>query len=338
MQRTRRSVLAAAAGSLAAAPLAGCTIDAAGEAYAAFFPLADLTRGVADGELTVNDPVPVGQVGHGWSPSGELTPEIASSSAFVYLDTPEFGWAQDVAAVVREEGHDVALIDALERIDLRTADHGGHGGDGGTDGGSDDGDGDASGGHDGGQDGSGGSDAAHDPHAWIDPVNAATMVETIRDGLVEAVPDAADAFRDGADATLAALSDLDAAYESTVADAEHDAIVVASHDSFEYLAARYGFSVHTPFGISPHEEPSTRAVVDAVEFVDSRGIDYVLYDTFQPSRWAETVVAESDASEALPVSTISATTREWNERGWGYVEQHREINLPAIARALGAAA
>lgn len=316
MQRTRRSVLAAGAGSLAAAPLAGCTADPAGEAYAAFFPLAALTRGVAGDAMTVTDPVPVGQVGHGWSPSSELTPEIASAAAFVYLDTPEFGWAQDVAAVVREEGHDVALIDVLERIDLRAADHA----DGGADG--DD----------------GGAEAAHDPHAWVDPVNAATMVETIRDGLVESVPNHADAFRENADSTLAELSDLDEAYATTVADAGHDAIVLASHDSFEYLAARYGFDVHTPVGISPHDEPSTRAVVETVEFVDDRGIDHVLYDVFQPATWAETIVEESSASEALAISPISATTREWSDRGWGYVEQHREATLPAIATALGAAA
>lgn len=314
MERTRRAVLSAAAGSLAAGPLAGCVADAQGEAYAAFFPLASMTRGVAGERTPVNDPVPVGQVGHGWSPGSDLTLSIATAEVFVYLDTPEFGWAQDVADVVAEEDHGVLLVDALEGIDLRSGGGGDHG----------------HGGH--------GHDAAHDPHVWVDPVNAATMVETIHDGFVEADPDNEDTYRENADATLADLSALDSAYESTVADAEHDALVLASHDSFEYLAARYGFEIHTPVGISPHEEPSTRAVIETVEFVDDRGIEYVCYDTFQSPAWAETIVAESSATDTLPLSPVSATTRAWNDRGWGYVEQMREYNLPTVARALGAGA
>lgn len=328
MEQTRRAFLAGAAGSLAAASLAGCTADASGEAYAAFFPLADLTRRVAGDAMSVNDPVPVGQVGHGWSPSSEVTPEIASAAVFVYLDTPEFGWAQDVAAVVEDEDHDVELVDALDDVELRTAGHAGGDHDHGADSG---------GGHGGGAAESGdGGDGAHDPHAWTDPVNAATMVETIRDGLVAAVPDQDAAFRENADAALADLAELDEAFESTVERAEHDALVLASHDSFQYLAARYGVEIQTPVGISPHEEPSTESVIETVEFVDERGIDHVLYDAFQPATWAETIVAESSATEALPISPVSATTEDWNDRGWGYVEQMREYNLPTVATALEA--
>ena len=62
----------------------------------------------------------------------------------------------------------------------------------------------------------------------------------------------------------------------------------------------------------------------------------MLYDRFQSPRLAESIVENSGATEAVPVTPAGGTTREWNDAGYGYLEQMTEINVPAFERAFGA--
>ena len=98
MTHSRRSVLRHGAGLAAAgtaASLAGCSGAADsgsgefGSGYAAFFTLNDWANRVAGDHASFEDPVDVGQLGHGWTPDGNLAADVASTDAFVYLDETE---------------------------------------------------------------------------------------------------------------------------------------------------------------------------------------------------------------------------------------------------------
>ncbi|AGB37401.1 metal ABC transporter solute-binding protein, Zn/Mn family [Natronococcus occultus] len=121
MTRSRRAVLRSGAGALSLGVLAGCLSEPGGEdgnpeeGYAAFFTLADWTEHIVGDELTIENPVETGEMGHGWEPPVDLQREITESAFFVYLDSPEFAWAQDVAADLESE--DVALINGLEAVE-----------------------------------------------------------------------------------------------------------------------------------------------------------------------------------------------------------------------------
>lgn len=342
MQTNRRAFLAGAAGLATAGGVAGCLGGSAGDragsgspdgphVYAAFFTLADWTRQVAGDELDVVNPVPVGDIGHGWEPPADLGARLADAEAFVYPDLGEFRWAQDAAASMREEDVDIELVDVTEGMDLREwdADHGhedGHDDHDHGDGGHDD-----HGEHeDESQDG-----GPVDPHIWVDPGRAREAVGTIADGLAAADPDGADAYADNAAAYDAELRELHETYEAELADRTHDVLVVAGHDSFQYMADRYGFETHSPQGVSPQDEPSQDEIVATIELVDDRGITHVAYDRFESDRLARTIVTDSNAEEAVAMSAAAGTTTEWNDRGWGYLDQMKEINLPALKAALG---
>jgi zinc transport system substrate-binding protein len=332
MSHSRRTVLRRGAGLFAtgtATALAGCS--GAGGAgggesagfdggYAAFFTLNDWANTVASDHASFENPVEVGRLGHGWTPDGTLAADVASTDAFVYLDNPEFAWAQDLAAPLEADYDSVAVIDALDDVedDLLDWDHS-HGDGGGDDGHDEDG-------HD---------DRQYDPHVWVDPVFAATMVETIATGLGEADPDNADAYADNAAAYGEQLDEVDAGFESIAADADRDVAVIAGHNSFQYLEARYGFRLHSPVGVSPQNEPSQSQIADTIELVDAEGIDTILYDRFESTTLAETIVENSDATETMAVSPAGGTTEEWNDAGYGYLEQMTEVNLPAFERAFG---
>ena len=338
MTHSRRSVLRRGAGlSVAgtAATLAGCagTADGGSEGfdsgYAAFFTLNDWANEVAGEHASFEDPVDVGQLGHGWTPDGTLAADVAATDAFVYLDSPEFSWAQDLAATLESDYDSVAVIDGLDGLEdeLLDWDHTHGGGEAGHDEGNGDHDGDD---HD------GEGETRYDPHVWVDPVFAADIVDTIATGLGEADPDNADAYAANAEEYAAELDAVDSAFESIADEAARDVAVIAGHNSFQYLEARYGFRLHSPIGVSPQNEPTQSEIADTIELVDSEGIDVVLYDRFQSPRLAESIVENSDATEAVPVTPAGGTTREWNDAGYGYLEQMTEINVPAFERAFGA--
>jgi len=121
MNQTRRSVLKAGAGALAFGGLAGCLSEPEGEAgdrtgYASFFALWDWAEHVGGDEFSFENPVTTGEMGHGWEPDGDLAAEIATTDAFIYLDTPEFSWAQDIAAQLETDYDDVAVIDGMDGL------------------------------------------------------------------------------------------------------------------------------------------------------------------------------------------------------------------------------
>ncbi|RLM70857.1 zinc ABC transporter substrate-binding protein [Halorubrum sp. Atlit-8R] len=348
MTHSRRSLLRRGAGVAAAgaaASLAGCSGGGTGgsegfdSGYAAFFTLNDWANEVAGEHASFEDPVDVGQLGHGWTPDGTLAAEVAATDAFVYLDSPEFSWAQDLAETLESDYDSVAVVDALDGLEDDLLDwdhsHGGEGGDHGDE--SHDGEGDSHEGDDHeGDDHGGEGETRYDPHVWTDPVLAAEMVEVIGAGLGEADPEHAEAYAANAEAYADDLAAIDDAFESIAEDAARDVAVLAGHNSFQYLEARYGFRLHSPVGVSPQNEPTQSEIADTIDLVDSAGIDVVLYDHFQSPRLAESIVENSDATEAVPVTPAGGTTREWNDAGYGYLEQMTEINVPAFERAFGA--
>lgn len=368
MSDTRRSVLRRTAGLLGVGTvgsLAGCA-GAGGNSggsggldsgYAMFFPLHDWANTVAGDHATFTNPVDVGQLGHGWEPSGNLTAEVASSDAFVYFDSPEFTWAQDLASTLESDYEEVTVIDGLSDLDeqLLAWDHGQESHDE-----EEEGHDEEEAGHDEGEEGHEDEEDDHhdeeghedeeddhhaeeghdhgdeiDPHVWVDPVLAKGVVDTIAEGLSDVDPDNADAYAENAEAYKSELDEVDDAFSSLVDDAERDVVVLAGHDSFQYLSERYGIEIHSPVGVSPQNEPSGSDIADTIEVVDENGIDVVLYDRFESSNLAETVVENSTASETMAVTPAGGSTREWNEAGYGYREQMLEVNVPAFGRALG---
>ncbi|WP_096388897.1 metal ABC transporter substrate-binding protein [Halopenitus persicus] len=354
MTHTRRDLLAGTAGVLAASATAGCTGQLrriAGErsleegGYAAFFTLYDFARHVGGETFPVENPIPAGTMGHAYEAGPELATEVASHELFVYLDVEGFQrWALDAAATIERDYPEVELVDALDGVELLAADAAhAHGGDEGheTDGNDEHETGHDETGHDEtGHDETGHDETAADrsgvdPHYWTDPVRASQSVENVRAGMEAADPDNADVYADNAESYRNRLEDVHATFEDGLADRGHETVVLAGHNSYRYLADRYGFTVHSPQGVSPHAEPSQDEISATIDLVDRERIDVILADHFGSNDLANTIVRESTASEVREVSPAEGTTAEWNDRGWGYVEQLTEITLPALQAGLG---
>ena len=457
---SRRQLLAGMASGTAGA-LAGCIDESAGDVddgmsvHAAFFALWDWTEQVGGDRLTSKNPVETGEMGHGWSPDGNIAPEIADSRAFFYLDTPEFSWAQEIADELDRDYENVAAIDLLDGLgpyllpfdgggipepdhghdypvesvqfdefdvyDLRSNEQLGywhtdhwHGGvpDVPVDGTVPVGvvlfddqervvplgenepyhlrarvadghetapiDIESAGDHvvfrgletgttaivfevyhegdpvydtsdepatvtvvaDQEDDG---ASVFHDPHTWVDPVLAGRMVHSIAEELAAIDPDGAEVYRDNAGAYVDRLNDVHEAFERLAATAERDVAVFAAHDSFRYVEDRYGFTLHTPTGVSPDAAESIEDISGLLSLIDDRDINVVLYDPFEspdpggtPPQMVGMLLENSDAEKAVPLTPVEGTTEAWAERDWGWIEQMEEINLPSLRVALDA--
>jgi zinc transport system substrate-binding protein len=353
MSPTRRDVLKVGAGAAVAGSIAGC-LDLLGvetgtdaDGYAAFFPLESFAEGVAGNEMIFENPVGTGRMGHGWSPPANLISDVASTEMFVYLDSAEFSWAQDVAATLeRDHPDEVAVIDLLDGLEPMLLEPGedqrqGHDDDSGHD----DHD-EEHGSHDGGEhdDDSGHDDHNHedlfyDPHAWLDPLIAQEMVDRLATEFADLDSDNAATYEDNAAAYSEQIADVHQQFEETVASAELDVAVLAGHDSFQYLEHRYGFELRTPTGISPNAQTSQRDLQGLIETIEDNGVTTILYDHFEAPaeeypQMVETLLQNTAASAAEPLSPVSGTTAEWDDRGWGWVEQMTELNLPGLDAAL----
>jgi zinc transport system substrate-binding protein len=124
MDWTRRSLLKSGMGVFGTATLAGCLSEFEGtenenqSGYAAFFALWDWAEQIGGEEFAFEDPVDVGELGgHGWEPGGDLARDVAGTDVFIYFDTPEYGWAQDIAAQLETDYDDVATIDAISGLE-----------------------------------------------------------------------------------------------------------------------------------------------------------------------------------------------------------------------------
>jgi len=168
-------------------------------------------------------------------------------------------------------------------------------------------------------------------------VLAADVVDTIAAGLGEADPDNADDYADNAAAYAEDLDAIDDAFESIAENAERGGVaVMAGHNSFQYLEARYGFRLHSPVGVSPQNEPTQSEIADTIELVNTGGSTRCC-TTASSRPGSPSSRREQRCHRGGPRRHAGrGTTREWNDAGYGYLEQMTEINVPAFERAFDA--
>ncbi|KTG09285.1 hypothetical protein AUR64_15995 [Haloprofundus marisrubri] len=332
-------------------------------AQASFFVLSDFASNVAGNAATVENLVPFGQHGHGWEPGPNLQRTVLESDAFVYMGEGFQPWADNVVTNLEDADSDVAVIEARHGVNLLGApgsgdahgheeeqqdeheeethgeheneSHDEHENETHDEHENETHDAHSNESHDDSGDGHGHDHSGADPHFWLDPTRAATAVETISEGFAEFDSSNADTYTQNAESYVQSLEELDATFEEELSGRERDHVLVAGHNALQYLGNRYGFHVHALSGISPDDQPSAQDIKHAQELIDEHGITHVLAPVFESDRAARQLVAETDAEGTLPITPIPSVTEEWNEKGWGYVDVMREVNLDSLKTALG---
>src|SRR5262249_49777522 len=133
-----------------------------------------------------------------------------------------------------------------------------------------------------------------DPHFWLDPVLAQTVVNNIRDGLSKADPADKAYFAKNAADYNAKLVQLDHDFQTGLASCQTRTIVT-SHAAFGYLGKRYNLDVHAIAGITPDEEPSAAKLAELSQLVRDQHIQYVFFESLVSPKLADTIAQETGA-------------------------------------------
>jgi len=102
-------------------------------------------------------------------------------------------------------------------------------------------------------------DEETDMHLWLDPRNAAAMVEAIAGALAEADPDNAARYQTNADAMLKKLTDLAAGISASLEPVRGRAFIVF-HDAYHYFENRFGIEAAGSITVSPEVAPGAERV------------------------------------------------------------------------------
>jgi zinc transport system substrate-binding protein len=169
----------------------------------------------------------------------------------------------------------------------------------------------------------------------MDPIRLQTAVTTVEEALVDLDGENAATYEENARAFRDQLDGLDERIASTVADATVGTLLVAGHDSFQYLGERYGIEVEALTNVSPDDQPTPRDIERAQQVIEEHELRYICADPLESQQAAEQLVAETEAEAVLPLTAMPGLTQEWEADGWGYVDVMENVNLPTLERALG---
>ncbi len=265
-------------------------------AVASFYPLYALTRQVAGEHAEVLSLVPSGVEPHDWEPSPQDLKRIGRARLLVYNGAGLEPWV----AKLQRDGvlKDAVVVRASEGLPLIVPE----------------------------------GSAKPDPHVWLDPVYAQSIVRAIADGLVKADPARAATYKEKANAALQRLQSLDDAFSSGLRDCSRHEIVVA-HSAFAYLGKRYGLTVVPIMGMAPESEPSPAQLAAIVKFAREKKVKYIFTEPLVSPKLAETLAREADA-KTLVLNPIEGITAAEQAAGKDYVALMEE-NLKNLRTALG---
>lgn len=264
-------------------------------AVASFYPLYEFTRQVADAHAEVASFIPPGVEPHDWEPSPQDRKRLRRARLFVYNGAGLEPWVGKLLRDGALEG--AVVVQASAGLPLIVP----------------------------------AGSPAPDPHVWLDPVYAQSMVRTIRDGLAKADPPRAAAYTEQAKALLQRLQRLDDAFAGGLKDCPRREIVV-SHSAFAYLGQRYGLTIVPVMGLAPESEPSPAQLAAIVKFAREKKVKYIFLEPLVSPKLAETLAREVGA-RTLVFNPIEGLTPEEQAAGKGYVAL-MEDNLKNLRTAL----
>ncbi|SDW11408.1 zinc transport system substrate-binding protein [Marinococcus luteus] len=286
------------------------------DVYTTLFAWEDFTKQIGGDYVNVENVVPPGSNAHSFDPTPQTLTNIAEGDMFIMTGSGMEGFADEAKSTV--DGEHVEVLELTNNMDLleTSEEH------------------DPSHeeeGHDHGHDEKGHSHGGVDPHVWLDPVRAQEAAESIKNELVEQMPDQEETFEENYQALVSDLEEIDQGFADVAEDSDQNQFIV-SHAAYGYWEERYGFEQIPVSGINAQDEPSVQEINDIVATAEENDIHTVLLEQNIPSKTAETVREEIGADVAY-LHNLSTVMEEDIENDATYVSL-MEDNIESLEQAL----
>jgi len=229
---------------------------------ATLFPVADMVRQVGKDAVDVVTLLPAGASPHTFEPTPAQMRAVAEAAVFVEVGAGLDAWAAKLRAAHTGPMTVITLATGVPLLGATEREGESHGG---------------------------------DPHLWLDPVLVRDhFVPAIANGLSQADPGHAAAFRAAAAEFEAALTKLDAEIRTTLAPATNRNYV-AFHSAWRYFGRQYDLHEVAVVESFPGKEPSAQEIAAMVQRARAAHVRAFLIEPQFSPRLAEQVAQEIGA-------------------------------------------
>jgi ABC-type Zn uptake system ZnuABC Zn-binding protein ZnuA len=148
--------------------------------------------------------------------------------------------------------------------------------------------------HDGSEKEGAGKEPGGNPHVWLDPESAATMMRHITESLVAVDPSHATEYRKNQAAYLTRLDQLRKELTERIAHLA-DRRFIAHHAAWPYFARRFGFQIVGTIHAQSGAEPSARQLQHLVTTIKKERVKVIVSEIQLNQRMPELLAKESGA-------------------------------------------
>ncbi|MEK4495300.1 metal ABC transporter solute-binding protein, Zn/Mn family [Ureibacillus sp. FSL W8-0352] len=170
-----------------------------------------------------------------------------------------------------------------------------------------------------------------DPHVWLSPTISKDIALTIKNELVNLLPEQENTFNTNYERLIKRLEELDQQYKDLASQASSKTFFV-SHAAFGYIAGNYGLTQIPVAGLNSQSEPSQKELAEIVALAKKHQIKYILFEQNVSSKLAS-VIQEEIGAESLILHNLSVLTEDDIKNNEDYFTL-MEKNLKTLEKAL----
>ncbi|MGG2105398.1 MULTISPECIES: metal ABC transporter solute-binding protein, Zn/Mn family [Lysinibacillus] len=274
--------------------------------YTTVYPLSYFTKRIGGDFVEVSSIYPAGANEHTFEPTQKDMMKLADADLFFYVGLGLEGFVENAKKTLAKE--DVTMIATADHVsDEKLAISTGH-----THADEEDHDHAATEEeHSHSEDEHGHDDHDHgnvDPHVWLSPIISQDLALSIKDTLIEKMPEQEATFTANYEALVKELQELDQSFKA-MADKAPEKTFFVSHAAFGYIAGQYGLTQMPIAGLNSQNEPSQKELTAIVDKANDLHIHYILFEQNVSSKLAEVIQKEVGA-KSLVLHNLSVLTAD----------------------------
>ena len=132
------------------------------------------------------------------------------------------------------------------------------------------------------------------PHVWLDPANAKTMIHTIAKALIAAAPAQRETFLKNQARYLKEIDTIEADIQERVKQLE-DRRIITHHNAWPYFARRFGFRIEGVILEQPGGEASAKTLASLTKLIRQKRIKVIVMEPQMNPKVAQLLAQETGA-------------------------------------------
>lgn len=272
--------------------------------YTSFYTLYDFASKIGGEKAKVINMVPSGGDPHHWEPTPLDIGNLEKADIFIYNGLSLEHWVDNVLAALSNE--DLFIVEASKGVQLLESTHN----------------------H---EDESDHSHGVYDPHIWLDPLRAKTMLENIKDAFIEADLENKNYYEENYLKYANKLDELDSEYKDALKDLNNRNIVV-SHEAFAYLCEAYDLNQMGIEKLIPNSEPNPARMAEIIDYINENNIKTIFYEDINNTKVIEAISKETGVNSEI-LYTLEFLNQEQIDNNDDYFSVMRS-NLESLKSVL----